>query len=459
MTLIEPHVSRYNQMLVVSVCVHCMILAGLMFLPKYSVKHEVVRPAFRVQLMELPATQPVEAVASKQVEVTARKEELAPKVAPPVAKKKKAAKVAKKVAVTKPEKVVKPAPVKKTPPPVATRKKTTPAQPVKPETQKPKPAPVMRTPPTPSKNLFQELDQVAALPKQKVNPAPLKKPETFLEEQVRELEALKARPVPENVTPIPVKPLETVPVKPLAKVVPPVANEAQKKFDELITAVPTKTPSAPKPVEPRSNPALIEDLEGISRLQPNAPGIKATAPMPKTASAPPGVGVQEIESLKQELASLQKGNIQVNTRVAENRGQESKPAFKSQIHSLSAPDPTRSYVKATVPNTMGATNTGKLGGDPDASVLMAYVAEVERLVMANWKSPVGAEHNQVRASFVIYPAGKIELPKLVQSSGNEVLDNLALRAISASEPFPPFPRELKEPNLHIVVHFRYVYQE
>ena len=77
--------------------------------------------------------------------------------------------------------------------------------------------------------------------------------------------------------------------------------------------------------------------------------------------------------------------------------------------------------------------------------------------MSNWKNPLGAEHKQVLVSFYLYPSGKVDKPYVEKSSGNSQLDTLALRAIADSEPFPKFPSELKQANLHISIHFKYVY--
>lgn len=459
MTLTEPQVSRFNQMLVVSVSVHCLILAVLVYLPKQILERKVVRPAFKVQLMELPASkagsQPV--VAAKPVPPKEEKAKPAPaeKVMKPTpVKKTPPPAVAKKTAKAKPvapEKVRKPTPVKKTPPPPAAPKKTARAQAVVPEKSRPKPVPV-EAPKKPSNNLFQELDQVAALPKNKTAPPPpMKEPDTFLEEQVRELEALKASPVAEKIKPVPVVEV------PAVRSAPSAPTEAQKKFDELVTA-PVRTQAAPVTAQPKKE--LMEDLESISKLEARTSKMPSTVPIPQMPKTSAGAaGVREIETLKQELASLQQGEIKVDMQSTRKKETAPQPAFKSQIHSLSAPDPTKVYVKATVPRSLGTGGTGPAAGSPEADVLDQYIAEIQQRVFSNWKNPVGAEHSQVQATVVLYPSGNIELPQLVQSSGSVTLDNLALRAISASEPFPPFPRELKEPNLKITLYFSYVIED
>ena len=48
------------------------------------------------------------------------------------------------------------------------------------------------------------------------------------------------------------------------------------------------------------------------------------------------------------------------------------------------------------------------------------------------------------------------MPKILKSSGDGKLDNLAIRAIKNAVPLPPFPKEIKEPNLPLIFEFTYV---
>ncbi len=94
-----------------------------------------------------------------------------------------------------------------------------------------------------------------------------------------------------------------------------------------------------------------------------------------------------------------------------------------------------------------------------ALLFSKYVHEVKNKINQNWGSPKVEENARLRASVRVFPKGNIDRPTLVQSSGYKELDNLAIEAIRASEPFPPFPKEFKEPNLKIVVHFDYAHHE
>ncbi len=462
MSYAQPQpVSRYNEMLVVSVFVHCLILGVIMFIPKSDWKSKVVKPAvLQVKFIESPGVAPSKPELQKPVETKVK--QVTKKTPPPIAKKpiakplKKAApaKPAKKVAIKKPSQVKKPTPIKSQPAKPVAKPRKSPVRPVQktPAKPAPAPAPTVVPPVSASTDLFKELDQVAALPKKKIVPVQPKKTDSFLEEQVRELEALKSSNVPPKVTRRTPLALEKFP-----QTAASVSEEKHKKFEELLAAQAKASPVAVASKSP-SRPKVMDDLESISQLNSKRTVVPSTTSMPRTL---PGTAnsaqTKEMESIQQELASLKQGDIKVDIKVgAPVKKDSTAPAFKSQTRGLSALDPSKNYVVATLPMKL---TKPPAGGSPEADRLSEYVAAIQEIVYSNWKSPVGAEHNMVKASFVVFPEGKIDRPSLVQSSGNGVLDNLALRAISASEPFPPFPKELKEPNLHIVVHFRYVYQE
>lgn len=48
-------------------------------------------------------------------------------------------------------------------------------------------------------------------------------------------------------------------------------------------------------------------------------------------------------------------------------------------------------------------------------------------------------------------------PVIEKSTGIGFLDNLTIKAINASAPFPKFPLGLNKPNLNVMIHFRYVH--
>jgi len=90
------------------------------------------------------------------------------------------------------------------------------------------------------------------------------------------------------------------------------------------------------------------------------------------------------------------------------------------------------------------------------AALSKYAGEVYLKIFKNWKDPLGGGSGRVKISFTIFPKGIISMPKILKSSGDPKLDNLAIRAIKNAVPLPPFPKEIKEPNLPFIFNFDYV---
>ena len=101
--------------------------------------------------------------------------------------------------------------------------------------------------------------------------------------------------------------------------------------------------------------------------------------------------------------------------------------------------------------------SAKLGRE-QSDVLSFYVGEIKRKVFEKWKNPLGSKNDEAMAlvTFRIFKKGNIDKPFIKKSTGNEKLDSLAVQAILDTEPFPALPDELKIPNLHISVQFKYI---
>ncbi len=64
---------------------------------------------------------------------------------------------------------------------------------------------------------------------------------------------------------------------------------------------------------------------------------------------------------------------------------------------------------------------------------------IQAKVEKNWNPPLKDEQLSVILLFTIYRSGKISDVKLKKSSGNSMLDNLAIRAIKLASPFGKLP--------------------
>ncbi len=68
-----------------------------------------------------------------------------------------------------------------------------------------------------------------------------------------------------------------------------------------------------------------------------------------------------------------------------------------------------------------------------------YINNIQMKVERNWKPSVNDENISVVLTFSVYTNGKISEVKINKSSGNSVLDNLALRAVKLAAPFGKIP--------------------
>jgi TonB family protein len=68
-----------------------------------------------------------------------------------------------------------------------------------------------------------------------------------------------------------------------------------------------------------------------------------------------------------------------------------------------------------------------------------YLIAVQSKLEKNWNPSTENHQLKVLVSFTIDKSGMISEPRIVKSSGNSSLDNLALRAVKLSAPFPKLP--------------------
>jgi len=150
--------------------------------------------------------------------------------------------------------------------------------------------------------------------------------------------------------------------------------------------------------------------------------------------------------LIKQLESIKTRNVQIKIDRSKLSPRHSQK-FKSGIRDLKLAEIQKRVAEPVASEKLG---------DPGADALSKYVGEVYIKVFKNWKDPLGGGNGRVEVSFTIFPKGNIATPKIVKSSGESKLDSLAIRAIKNAVPLPPFPKELKEPNLPLTFEFTYV---
>ena len=183
---------------------------------------------------------------------------------------------------------------------------------------------------------------------------------------------------------------------------------------------------------------LLKELDELEKMNKQAHASLSKPKVKKTDS-------NSAELLKQ-LESIKKENVQIKIDTSKLSSQHSKK-FKSEIRDLKI---AKTHRQVAVPAASGEL------GDPAADAVSKYFGEVVTKIYKNWKDPVGGGDGKVEVSFSVFPRGNIAMPKIVKSSGDPRLDNLAIRAVKNAVPLPPFPQEIKEPNLPFILGFDYV---
>jgi TolA protein len=284
----------------------------------------------------------------------------------------------------------------------------------------PKPKPVPEKPAA-SKALVSKLDQLAKLEKKtipKKDKGAVPKPKKSI---LEDFENIKMKTAVEK------KPTR----KKIAK------NDLTLKeleFEQLSKKSASRQPQS----HPKKASSLLKDLDELEQMNKQT---YASLSKPKIKKA----DSRAAELLKQ-LESIKKERVQIKIDTSKLSSRHSKK-FKSEIRDLKMAKVQR---RSAAPTASGAL------GDPGADALSKYFGDVLTKIYKNWKDPLGGGDGRVEVSFSIFPRGNIAMPKIVKSSGDSKLDNLAIRAVKNAVPLPPFPKEIKEPNLPLILGFDYV---
>ena len=190
--------------------------------------------------------------------------------------------------------------------------------------------------------------------------------------------------------------------------------------------------------KPKKTSGLLKELDELEKMNKQAHASLSKPDIKKTDS--------KAADLLKQLESIKKESVQIKIDTSKLSAQHTKK-FKSGIRDLKLAEIQR---RVAAPAASGES------GDPGADALSKYVGEVYVKIYKNWKDPLGGGNGMVQVSFSIFPRGNIATPKILKSSGDPKLDNLAIRAIKNAVPLPPFPKEIKEPNLPLILKFDYV---
>ncbi|MCX5879852.1 MAG: energy transducer TonB [Deltaproteobacteria bacterium] len=97
--------------------------------------------------------------------------------------------------------------------------------------------------------------------------------------------------------------------------------------------------------------------------------------------------------------------------------------------------------------------------DTDDKRYVSYAQAIKERIAGQWKYPQEARKKKLEgrllALFSLNREGALTRMEITKSSGHEVLDREAERAVQSAAPFPPFPSTITVSRLNINVSFDY----
>ena len=221
----------------------------------------------------------------------------------------------------------------------------------------------------------------------------------------------------------------------------------------VVSVQPRARDAAPEPIAvsllpPSERPSVPTGraAKGVPAARtPNVPTIvakkdPAVAKESKEIPAPQRERAEPIEQPREPPAKREL--IPENTVVVER----TLPTLKELLPSVTYSSPNARAGEAVNLNTR----------DP---VYVSYFTKIKQSIEQNWEYPEVALRyglqGRLSLEFTIGVGGQLEQLRMIRSSGSQVLDEEALRAIKAAAPFPPIPSWIKTVPLLISASMEY----
>ncbi len=224
-------------------------------------------------------------------------------------------------------------------------------------------------------------------------------------------------------------------ISPLGRITPyqrpKMAALPPKAPEDLIKPEPKKKP-VPKPVEPKTKPRVKSKPKPKPKQEKLLPDRDARVEKRIESDRP-----REIPLDRMEHIARRGMNISPTARELD------RAVMASQGSSVFDPD-----------------------GDPDVAVVdmnsretryFSYLLHLKHKIQAAWSYPASANGlaGSLTVEIEIANNGRLVRTKLLDSSGHNILDQSAIRAIRTAAPFYPFPPRLKAKRLRVRGRFIY----
>ena len=213
-------------------------------------------------------------------------------------------------------------------------------------------------------------------------------------------------------------------------------------------------PLIPTPIRESIAVSLLPQVEPET---PRPTRIPKAAPAAKTSKAPSLIAKRDRGVPKTEAPPLREAPAPV-----EQRREEAPPRETIPERTIIAERPLPS-LKDLLPSatSLSAIEHGSAPVSLNTSdpVFVSYFTKIKQSIEQQWEYPELALRyglqGRLSLVFTIGSAGQLDQLRITRSSGSELLDQEALRAIKAAAPFPPIPTWIKPNPLTISASMEY----
>jgi TonB family protein len=248
----------------------------------------------------------------------------------------------------------------------------------------------------------------------------------------------------------PDKPKESAPLGDPSRLPVPNAPDPPRQAAPLAPPAPKAAPTPPAPTAPPAPaaPRVAEAPKAAPKAPPAAP--KSADPGPAPKAAPPTPAPDQSQSAK---AAPQPPVAQPLAPAADPRVASAPPQ----------PPPGAAMFRR---GGGGGLKGGRGGIEGEAIPLdtpepkfQDYFNQVRERIKSKWIYPYEASsrgiEGELQIEFGIAKSGELQFIEKRRSSGVELLDDYAMRAVQLASPFPPVPDAISKGGLPINGSFRY----
>lgn len=223
---------------------------------------------------------------------------------------------------------------------------------------------------------------------------------------------------------------------------PPVTFQNQQNIPVSILPVPPAR---------EENPA---QSEGVTKSAPTSPSRVPTSVAKKASPAP----AEKSAAMKGKSAAS--GNFREEPNAPPRPQTPAKETIPERTMLAERQLPT---LKELLPpanwSSGGARSSAPVSLNSRDPLHVTYFTKIKLSIEQHWEYPESALRyglqGRLSLEFTIGSAGQLEQLRIVRSSGSQLLDDEAVRAITAAAPFPPIPSWVKPNPLSISASMEY----